>query len=601
MFTPLVLDRSLRPHWLRAALVLIGLGVLCAGALPAAERAGVATGLEILSFRYGASDYNLKVEDEAGWQPAPESDEAQVRRYGPIRLPTEGQRLSVFYGAPFGAPRFATRLRYKLEGYDSSWRDHERAFMHLVLKFYDDMRQPVSRAEFRIRGNSVGWTGNLRDSKLSERSAEAVVPPRATQVSIWIDSGGHDENTGTWVVDDIRLFVQDSPDGERHLLFEDDFETGRDLHQPQGDFAFWVRDGGDINGAQVKQGPPAQGGHALMIRDSNPLDYSAWRLKDPHRVPVRPGQTVTVEWSEVYSLGLGRAGEAVYRNLPYGQYQFRVKEVDAGGEPVGNELILPLLVAPPFYLNVWFKAASVTSLLLVGLAVERGIARGRMRRRVAVLERKQAVQQERARIARDIHDDLGTVLSRISMTSETASLDAAPGSRLQKRLSEICEASRQLTHTMEEIVWAQDPQHDSLDNTASYFSSFASDLLSVAGIACRLDIPVDFPAIPLDAEKRHDLFLVFKESLNNIIKHAHATTVRIAMRLSDGVITLTVEDDGKGFEPGSSNATSLGNGLRNMQTRLHRSGGSVEIHSRPGEGTRVSFILPLPSTDSQIT
>ncbi|MGN6555161.1 MAG: sensor histidine kinase, partial [Verrucomicrobiota bacterium] len=173
-------------------------------------------------------------------------------------------------------------------------------------------------------------------------------------------------------------------------------------------------------------------------------------------------------------------------------------------------------------------------------------------------------------------------------------LEAAAGSRQEQRLQEICDSSRQLTRTMEEIVWAQDPRRDYLDNVADYFSSFATNLLAGSQIACRLDIPVDLPAIPLEAQKRHELFLVFKESLNNVIKHAAATEVRISLTCVDDAIHLNIEDNGRGFKVPEA-AASKGNGLPNMRSRLQRAGGRVVIHSEPGQGTRVEIFVPVDS------
>jgi signal transduction histidine kinase len=375
-------------------------------------------------------------------------------------------------------------------------------------------------------------------------------------------------------------------------LFQEDFEQGNDLDQPQGNFARWVRDGGDLGGAQVWQGLPADGHHALMILDSNPRDYSAWRLNDRNLIPVVPDQKLKLEWNEVFSIGRGRGGEATYPNLPSGHFQFRVQEINALGFPTGEEAILPLIIAPPFYVNGWFRVSLVVIVLALGGLVERLAARRRMHRKLELLKRQQVVQQERARIAQDIHDDLGTVLSRIAMVSESASLEAEPGSRQEQRLGEICDASRQLTRTMEEIVWSQDPRHDSLENTVNYFCTFVSDLLAVGKVACRLDIPVDLPGIQLEAEKRHELFLVFKEALNNIIKHAAATEVRISLKLPGQAINLIIEDNGRGFRPGDK-LLHKGHGLVNMKNRLQRVGGRVEVHSEPGHGTRIEIFLPI--------
>lgn len=550
------------------------------------------SGVEILSARYGAED--LRVRTENGFLPlVPRGgDGASLHRYAALRLPKEGRRLVIGFGAPAGSAKIAARLQYKLEGHDSDWRDIDGASMHLVLKFLDEKRIPISRTEFRLTGDAVGWSGRLEESVLSTRIENTEVPPRAAFASIWIDSGGHDENSGVWLVDDLKVFDLSLPGGGSQAFFDENFEEGRELDQPQGDFAIWVRDGGALDGALVHQGAPARGNHALLLVDSNPLDYAAWRLKDQKLIPVTPGHKLKLEWKEVYSLGWGRSGQAVYSDLPYGQYQFRVRAVDAAGRPTGEQAVLPIVVAPPFHANVWFRASVIAGVFILILSVERLVSRSRTRKKLEQLERKQAIEEERARIARDIHDDLGTVLSRISMASESASLEAEPGSSQEKRLNEICEASRDLARTMEQIVWAQNPVHDSVENAASFFASFASDLLSAAGIACRLDIPLDLPPVPLEAERRHELFLVFKEALNNVIKHSSASEVRVSLQISAERILLVVEDNGRGFDARAAQ-TCKGNGLSNMRKRLQKLGGSVKVLSALGKGTRIEFFLPM--------
>lgn len=548
---------------------------------------------EFRPINYGRRTFKPRLESpDAAARRASTADEVRIHRYSALSLTHEDQPLGISFGPPDGSPRFAVRLQYKLEGYDAEWRDLNRSSVHLVLKFLDADRIPVSREEFRVSGNSVGWSGTLGKSKFTSRQGGAVVPPRAEWVDVWIDSGGHDETSGVWLVDD--LLVQQSPaaGGESSVLLDEPFEDGRGLDQQQGDFTKWVRDGGGLGDALVWSGPPANGKHAMLVRDSNPRDYAAWRLKDKQLLPVTAGGRLELSWREVFSIGAGRNGDVSYRDLPSGQYQFRVREVDALGMPTGEEAVLPMVIAPPFYMNLWFRAAMVVSALAVALGFERMIARRRMQRKLEKLKRAQALQQERARIARDIHDDLGTVLSRISMVSEAAALEAEPGSRQEQRLAEICETSRQLTRTMEEIVWAQDPKHDSLDNMVSYFCSFASDLLGVAGIACRLDIPIDLPNAPLEAEQRHELFLVFKEALNNIIKHSGATEVRISLHIVDETIHLVIEDNGRGFRQADA-PPGKGNGLSNMNNRLVRLGGRVGIRSEPGGGTRVEVLQPI--------
>jgi signal transduction histidine kinase len=557
----------------------------------AAFNTGARSSFEFRPISHGGRVFKPRLEQPGpGTQAPPAGDEVRIHRYNAISLVEKGGPLDISFWPPDDASRFAARLQFKLEGYDAEWRDLTHGSVHLVLKFLDANRVPVSREEFRISGASVGWAGTLEKSTLGHRAARAIVPPRAKWVDVWIDSGGHDETSGVWLVDDL-LIRQTGAGGDSLPLLEENFEDGQGLERQQGDPTKWVRDGGALDDAQVWSGPPAKGGHALLIRDSNPRDYAAWRLKTRNLLPVLAGSALDLSWQEVFSIGAGRNGDVSYRDVPGGQYQFRVREVDALGMPTGEQAVLPLIIAPPFHANLWFRMALLVSLLAIALGLERVVARRRMQRKLEKLKRNQVVQQERARIARDIHDDLGTVLSRISMISEAAASEAEPGSSQERRLNEICETSRQLTRTMEEIVWAQDPKHDSLDNMVSYICSFASDLLGVARIACRLDIPIELPGIPLEAEQRHELFLVFKEALNNIIKHSEATEVRISLRIEQDSIRLVVEDNGRGFDAAAL-PDDRGNGLPNMRNRLQRLGGSVEIHSEPGKGTRVEIIQP---------
>ena len=152
----------------------------------------------------------------------------------------------------------------------------------------------------------------------------------------------------------------------------------------------------------------------------------------------------------------------------------------------------------------WFVAAVGTALLL---AVAAGVwldARRRMHRQLQRLEKEQAIERERTRIAQDIHDDLGASLTRITMLSQSArsELDQSPQAAAQ--VDQICSTARELTRSMDEIVWAVNPRHDSLDSLAVYLGKFAQDYLRAAGIRCRLDMDDELPSWPLTAETRHN-------------------------------------------------------------------------------------------------
>ncbi len=292
-----------------------------------------------------------------------------------------------------------------------------------------------------------------------------------------------------------------------------------------------------------------------------------------------------------------------YSYVPPGHYVFRVTACN--NDNVWNEegARLEVTLLPHFWQTLGFRLVLWTvALALVGGGVWFDTRR-RMRRKVERAERQRAVERERARIAKDIHDDLGASLTRITMLCQTARADLDQPQQAAEDLDRIYATARELTRTMDEIVWAVNPQHDTLDSLATYLGRFAQDYLRVAGIRCRLDVPVHLPAWPLTAEVRHNLFLAFKEALHNVVKHAGAAEARISLTLEAGGFRLTVEDDGRGFarENGAAPPSSeldraaSGNGLANMQRRLAEVQGRCEVRSQPGKGTKVVFVVVRPT------
>jgi len=169
-------------------------------------------------------------------------------------------------------------------------------------------------------------------------------------------------------------------------------------------------------------------------------------------------------------------------------------------------------------------------------------------------------------------------------------------------VDQIYHTARDLTRAMDEIVWAVNPQHDTLDSLVTYLGRYAQNFLSTAGIRFRLDVPVHLPAWPLTSELRHNVFLALKEALNNVVKHAGATEARLSLEMVADGFALLLGDNGRGFavsrDQVSVSADGLrqrcGNGLSNMQRRLEEIGGVCTWDSAPGEGTRVRFVLTVP-------
>jgi signal transduction histidine kinase len=264
---------------------------------------------------------------------------------------------------------------------------------------------------------------------------------------------------------------------------------------------------------------------------------------------------------------------------------------------------LTFTVLPYFWQTWWFQTGSLVSGAgLVGVAVM-GVTRRRVRQKLESLERQRALERERARIARDIHDDLGASLTRISMLSQTVRSEVEGQPQAAADIDQIYGTARELTRAMDEIVWAVNPKHDTFDSLVTYLGRFAQHFLSAAGIRCRLDVPDHLPPWTLTAEIRHNVFLALKEALNNIAKHANATEARISIELQPHGFALLIADNGRGFDlnawktrpAASADGIRLagGNGLLNMKKRLEEIGGACEWTTAPGEGTRASLTVPI--------
>jgi signal transduction histidine kinase len=204
------------------------------------------------------------------------------------------------------------------------------------------------------------------------------------------------------------------------------------------------------------------------------------------------------------------------------------------------------------------------------------------------------LEQERTRIARDIHDELGSTLSQIRLLSEmTLSQNESPPP-IQYNNTKISSKALEATRVLDEIVWAVDPHNDTLESLANYLFNFASDYLSLAGIRFRIDAPTQIPHHALTTQIRHQLYMAIKETLTNLVNHARASEVWMRLRAENGAAHFVIEDNGCGFDlSGKAGDVPGASGLNNMRKRFNEIGGEFAVDSAPGRGTRIEFILPL--------
>jgi signal transduction histidine kinase/ligand-binding sensor domain-containing protein len=284
----------------------------------------------------------------------------------------------------------------------------------------------------------------------------------------------------------------------------------------------------------------------------------------------------------------GKKRSVTYPLLPAGNYQFRVIACNSDG--VWNEqgAVLKLRVLPHFYDTWWFQvSAAVVAIGIIALTI-RNISLRRLRWKMQQLERQHAVERERSRIARDIHDDLGASLNLIAVLG-----DLAKKEKTDERIEKMSATARQAVTSLDEIVWAVNPRNDTLVHLVDYAGQYATGYLRAAGIRCLLDVPEVLPSSEVSSDVRHNLFLVIKEGLQNIVKHSRATEVWLRVITEPTALRVTIEDNGKGFEGNAQDPWA--DGLRNMRERVAEIGGECRVESRVGAGTVITIELPWPA------
>jgi ligand-binding sensor domain-containing protein/two-component sensor histidine kinase len=271
----------------------------------------------------------------------------------------------------------------------------------------------------------------------------------------------------------------------------------------------------------------------------------------------------------------GTRREAFYNNLGPGSYRFHVRACNNDG--VWNEagIVLPIVLAPHFWQTWWFKLMIPVAVGLVLFAWYRF--------RMAQLRE---IERLRVQIAADLHDDVGARLTKVAMVTEFMERETAPTDKSKPHVENIAKTTREVIQAMDEIVWTINPKNDTLDNLANYIFQYAQEYFQNTGVRCRMDLPPQLPYYPLSTEERHNLFMAVKEALNNVLKHARASEVRISLAVEDSVLRIVVTDNGCGF---ILNGSHNGDGLNNMKERLARIGGRLDLQSEEKSGTRVEM------------
>jgi signal transduction histidine kinase/ligand-binding sensor domain-containing protein len=327
---------------------------------------------------------------------------------------------------------------------------------------------------------------------------------------------------------------------------------------------------------------PGTDSRGIRFQFSAPSYADAQSIQFRHR--LTGFESAWSEWSP--------SRHAEFLRLPPGDYTFELEAVTASGRVGTLDAPVKLRVEPGIWETTWMR----TAMAMLALGVTAGfimlIERRRYRLAKERIQMKHAVERERARMAADLHDDLGAGLTEISLLAAMVRRGGDVNQPNQGLLAEINDRTREMVEALDEIVWAVDPRHDSLESLTSYLSSYASRIFSLANIRLRLDVASDLPANQLPPDRRHSLFLAFREAISNILRHAKATEVRLQIHLHETKLRIALADDGIGFAPDGMQEQGA-DGLNNLKRRLEQAGGVCQVTSHPGKGTTVEFLLPL--------
>ena len=527
----------------------------------------------------------------------------------PIRIPSTARQIVFrFAGAaegkhdqhapqPAGGPQLpaGTRLRFRLDGRDPAWRDvpaSGRAVLHIV----DADGILIGGLDAAMTGETPGWRGTAEASDFVPRELSAVAPANATGVFVSFLSHDGPQVVGCIGIDDVTVRREREGEEARSLRLvppPDDAES-----TPRTLSTVWHRAGTrpEMSVVRIREKPSPH--EILAFIDDDPSRYGNWVSTSRLFSDTRPGDRVTLTWSASHSLGIGGTSTATYHGLPPGSHWFRVGAFRPNGDATGIEASIPVLIVIPIHMrrDVW--AVGAAGLAGAAVLVGRSLSAQRLKRRLDELERAHAVERERSRIARDLHDEIGAGLTEIAMQADAvrSEVQGVASPEATQLTAGICRTAIDLVRSVDAIVWAVNPANDTLDRFAAYLVQSTEQFLDAAGVSMRFDVPASLPSAPLAGADRHRLLMAVREALNNAVKHADAGIVMLSLHLADGRLQIDIEDDGVGFDPKQPLTGADHNGLANMRQRMNEIGGTFSITSAAGRGTLVRLTQPFVCT-----
>jgi signal transduction histidine kinase len=324
----------------------------------------------------------------------------------------------------------------------------------------------------------------------------------------------------------------------------------------------------------------------LLIVDDDINAHADWvtRFQIPPDIAGR--ENLKIRWKEAYSTGLGGNFTAIYERLPAGKYRFVVEDLSLTGEPLQSGSAISLVVPRVFWKSFWFWGTTALVVTLISILIGRYLIRRKIRLH---LKQERMISEERRRIALDLHDDIGTRVSHISLLASHAD-NSIRHEESSKAFGQISSMSRDLIGALSESVWMLNPNNDDLESLVDFLYRLVNELCRLKNIRCRVDAVFITEKQPIRYEFRHNMSLAVKECVNNVLKHSHATELDMKIGLEKNVLMITITDNGIGIT-GESRRTGLG--LDSLKCRMKSIGGNCTFEHLAEGGLRIVLTAPV--------
>ena len=284
----------------------------------------------------------------------------------------------------------------------------------------------------------------------------------------------------------------------------------------------------------------------------------------------------------------------VYTQLPYGKYLLNIIGYDKGNKKNLVSIEKEIFIEPYFWETLTFRIVFPILLILFLIFLTKYIINRKYERKIKLIEAECALENERMRIATDMHDEFGASISKINLLTEIAKQKINDKIKTNKIITEISNSGRALAESMDEIVWAVNPKNDRLDKMLFYVTNYFENHLELTEISFHYEIPDEIPDVFISADFRHNIFCVIKEGINNIIKHSGATKIDLIFEYVAEKLIIELKDNGKGID--ENGKSKFGNGINNMRNRIKKLGGNIIISNSATGGVLIEIDVVIKMT-----